>query len=182
VPTGAAAPPSTPPGVIAPAAAETRPADGPAPPLPGIHSAVEAGGLIQSRSGRGDAGGVFRITARDERILLSYGLAWAGNGRSTSTMGLAGCGIVVPLGRRWDALAVGLGGFDLDNETVTFLPAVGAQLGVEWRSGGALLRTLGLSITVATDLVHRRDAAGETVGGSSVSLSATAGMRLGDRP
>ncbi len=124
--------------------------------------------------GEGAAGGpAFYFTARQDGYLLSVSVEKPGR-----TLGLLGAGAVIRIRPRWNALALGVGGFDAtQGSSVAFLPALGGRVGVEWLGDRS---TVGLALTGTSDLVRATDSLGGSVGGVTLSVAATVGWVIAD--
>jgi hypothetical protein len=124
----------------------------------------------------------FSFTAREDGFLLVHTIERTVSAPKDAgrTLGLIGPGVAWPLHPRWNVLAIGLGGFDApEKPTVSFLPAVGARLGVEWLGART---SVNLAATLVYDVVHSTNALGQEAGGFTASISLTGGLLLDRSP
>lgn len=140
----------------------------------GFTRVLSAGFTGLSASGQGASGGpAFYFTARQDGYLLSVSVETPGR-----TLGLVGAGAVMRLHRRFNALALGVGGFDAaQSPSLAMMPALGGRVGVEWLGDRS---NVGLCVTGLSDLTRRTDATGGTVGGFTLSFAATVGWVVAD--
>jgi hypothetical protein len=108
-----------------------------------------------------------------------------GGMRSGRTLGLLGGGKAFPLAPRWNVMALGLLGFDVDNAALALFPMCGVRGGVEWMKVAPTINVFSLSITAARDFGGRRHQAAEMGTVWSLTLSAgnevTVSRRTGHR-
>lgn len=160
-----------------PLAATTTPAvetftpayDVPIDPARRFTRVLSAGITGSSGAGQGSSQGpAIYMSARQDGYVLS--LSFEAPGR---TFGLMGAGAVFRILPRFNALALGVGGFDVATKpSLTMMPALGGRVGVEWLGDRA---TVGLSMTGVSDLVRKTDALGNGTGGFTIFFAASVG-------
>jgi hypothetical protein len=176
-PSGMPARPAIPPAPVSPALVPEPPDGG------GAGILLELGASTLSSSHRPRVmGPALRVTLREDGLLIRQSLEWSG-GQSGRTLGLLGCGWSFPLHRRWSLEALALAGFDATSgQPVDILPAASLQVGVAWFARLGFVETVGLSVTGLSDLVRRRSALGEPIGGTALSAMLTVGIARGPGP
>lgn len=181
-PLAAVAPPGAPGSTPArpPAVAGDDPEGGMAPFL----RTLEAGFSVLGASDRGGvaAGPAIRLTSRYQRAVLSHSLEWVGGRVDGRALFLVGGGAAFPLRDRLAMVLVASGGVDAAGHEVVLMPALGARVGLELQRATPWLDTLTLSVSGVSDLVRRRNAFDERVGGTMVSVSLMSGFRLNLAP
>lgn len=135
---------------------------------------LSAGFAGSSSAGQGASGGpAFYFTARQDGYLLSVSVETPGR-----TLGLLGGGAVIPLRPRFNAVVLGVGGFDAaQSPSITMMPALGGRVGVEWLGNRS---TVGLAFTGLSDLTRPSDGVGGSVGGFTLSVAASVGWVVAD--
>ncbi|GEJ57090.1 cytochrome c3 family protein [Anaeromyxobacter diazotrophicus] len=135
---------------------------------------LSAGFAGSSGAGQGASGGpAFYFTARQDGYLLSVSVETPGR-----TLGLLGGGTVIPLRPRFNAIVLGVGGFDAaQRPSLNMMPALGGRVGVEWLGNRS---TVGLTLTGLSDLTRPSDGAGGSVGGFTLSVAASVGWVVAD--
>ncbi len=163
----------------APPAAEPPPHLTPEPLLI-PHPTFEAGAVVVGDRRAHLAGGPsFRVTLRDGNLLMAGSLDWAIALSGGRTLLLGGGGVVRDVLRRFEVYGLGLGGIDAVNgPPVGLYPVIALRLGGNWNAKHWLVKTAGLSTTVAYDVPYlwARTSPAE---GLSVSLTAAAAFELG---
>ncbi len=101
------------------------------------------GPFLQLRTSRGSA-------------VFTTGIELPGGMRTGRTLGLLGGGKTFPLAPRWNLMALGLLGFDIDNGALALFPMCGVRAGVEWMQHAPTLNVYAVSITAARDFGGRR--------------------------
>jgi hypothetical protein len=140
-----------------------------------------------------------RITVRAEWFAIGVSLDYVSDPsigasidgvRTENWLVLGGTGVFLPIGGRWNAFALALGGAhvadsidygrDTGNEGKTTLPTVGGRVGFERVSSGAeLFLSFGASVTALQDLRRRPDdVLGRDAGWPTVLVSLHVGSGL----
>lgn len=142
---------------------------------------VEAGMIfLRGPDQSAEIGPSLRLTSRYGRAVMVHSLESAGGFRGGRTMLMIGGGVIMPVRPRLSLLVVGIGGVDSIGSDVWLLPAAGVRAGLQWARLLPYLDTLSASVSGVSDLMRRRDAFGEEVGGVTFSLTLSAGLALGN--